>query len=495
MLVPGLNIVPKKSILMIAYYFPPCGGSGVLRIVRFARNLFDMGWRPLVLTVDEKDIGKLAYGTMSFDHSYSKVAGGIRTVRTRLVRPSYIAFRVAKFLLAVARGAGVVFMKLLRKLPAAAGGKGTAVENRAGGHPAAGGPGRRAKRDVRTYHSSDISPLTKFIFDSILISDQLLEWPPTAVLGTLLRIARSEVDYIFSSSPPWNVHLIAFILKYLYRKKWVMDLRDPIFDIATEESPAGSSSKVVRLFYQFLESFLVSGADVIICNCDEIMSYYRGRYKKKRFEVITNAFDPGEFAGPPAGRREESSIVFSYVGAMYPTIRTPDVFLEAIAAVLGERPELAERIRINFVGESHYIRSSKFRDIVEGLGLESLINCSGYVPHDEAVAEMMNADVLLLLQPHRSTYYQVPAKLYEYIATGKPVMAIAPRGSATYNIIERYGLGMVNDPEDIAGIKENVQSVIDGRARVPAREVVNLFSAGEVTKKLAGIFQSLERSN
>jgi len=476
----------SKKLLIITYYFPPSGGSGVLRIVRLLGNIRPLGWRPYVLTIDARDLDKIAYGTINRDESFAGIERDLEILRVRSYRPSYVLSMFGR----PVKRAFVAARSRFRRAPGDRPRAAAPV-----GRGASGGPPPECVAPPGASSGKALASLSgragRFFIDSIMITDQLLEWTVPAVSRGIPFVRRNDLPYLFSSSPPWSAHLIALLLKRLCRKKWIMDLRDPIYGIAGDGRKS-RSSMLVESFNRSLERLLIRNADVVVCNCEEIREYYRRRYGKTRFEVIMNSFDRSDFP-PDVERRERTDkITIRYVGELYETIRTPDAFLTAAAELLREEPALRNRLSIAFTGDRRYVHLPAFRDLCAALDLGTNVQAEGYVPHRDAITKMLDADALLLLQPHESTRYQIPAKLFEYIAAGNPIIAIAPAGSATFNIIERHGLGAVNDPGDTAGIKRSIRDAIAGNVPRPSQAAVEEFSAERMTEKLVDILESLQ---
>jgi glycosyltransferase involved in cell wall biosynthesis len=233
------------------------------------------------------------------------------------------------------------------------------------------------------------------------------------------------------------------------------------------------------------------GADTVICNSEELRAYYAAKYPSARFAAVTNSYDPDDYDGISVGEKAGNHIVISHFGELYPTIRTPDAFLSAVAAAVREDPRVKDLMRIDFYGSTEYVQSGAFKELVDRLDLEPLIRCFGYVPHDEVLVRMMETDALLLLQPHRSTNYQIPAKLFEYIASGKPVLAIAPHGSATSGMMRRNRLGTVCDPDDEECMRRSIAAALEGMLPVPERSAVDKFSARHMAAELVNIIDAL----
>ena len=476
----------KRNVLMISYYFPPSGGSGVLRMVRYISNILQYGWKPFVITIDARDLDKIAYGTVNRDESFAGIEKTVEILRVRSRRPSYALTMLGRPIKGAWQAVGSRVLPSRSARPRA--------QSKTKDH-SDGGPTATETVSSATHGQgpriSVLGRISRFFFDFIIIVDQLFEWSVPAICRGVPFVRRNKISCIFSSSPPWSVHIIALFLKRLCRKRWVMDLRDPIYGISGDGRKR-SRSFLIESFNKSLEKLLIRNADVVVCNCEEIREYYRQRYEKKRFEVILNSYDQNDFVRGIEKRKGRDRIIIRYVGELYETIRTPDAFLRASAELLREEPMLKEKLSIAFIGERRYFQLPVFQNLLAALELQAIVQTEGYVPHRAAIIAMQESDALLLLQPHESTRYQVPAKLYEYIAAGNPILAIAPTGSATYNIVKRYGLGTVNDPNDMAGIKQSIRDAIAGNVPMPPRAVVEEFSAARMTKKLVDIMESLQ---
>ena len=287
----------KKNVLFISYYFPPSGGSGVLRIVRFIKNMQHFGCSPFVITIDEEDVRHLGYGSTYTDDSYLDVERLTNVKRVRLIRPSNIPVR---------------FLGYIKKalLPFIARGKRRLRQADAPRDDSDGIRNNGGARNVRSYHSSSMNPFLKFIYELILITDQAFEWAPRAVWHGIRFVGRNNISVVCSSSPPWSVHIVGCMLKLFCRTHWIVDLRDPVFGIETSEVRTKSSAWLIRMFYRVFESILMRMADVVVCNCEEIRDYYSAKYPKTRFEVIINSYDPDDYEELEAsiGPREARNI-------------------------------------------------------------------------------------------------------------------------------------------------------------------------------------------
>lgn len=268
-------------------------------------------------------------------------------------------------------------------------------------------------------------------------------------------------------------------------------MRDPIFGIETSELRTKTSPWPIRMYYRMLESILIRGADVVVCNCEEVKRYYENKYSRTRFEVITNSFDPDDFDGLQIEPESRTYRVISHFGELYTTIRTPDSFLRALAAVVKNNFLSHEMVKVHFYGAGPYVHSKSFQELIESLDIVSMVSVYDYMPHDIVLQEMISSDILLLLQPHYSTNYQIPAKLYEYIAARRPILTVAPHGSATERLITEHNLGLVCDSEDSEALESAVIAALNEELPVPDYDVVEQFSSRHMTGKLVKIIEAM----
>lgn len=447
-------------------------------MIRFVKNMGHFGRYPYLLTVDERDIWKLGYGMTQTDDSYTEVKRKATVKRVRITRPSALAVGMIKAI----RATLLAILSFVKREHSKEDTRVDNSEKRGHDHEA---------KNIKNYYSTDINPVLKILLELVLIIDQTLEWAPRAIFHGIRFVRHNNIGTVCSSSPPWSVHIVGYILKLVCRSNWIVDLRDPIFGIETREFGAKTSPWLIRMFYKILESIVMRGADVVICNCLELKEYYKEKYPRTRFEVIMNSFDPDDYKGLNAQEEPREIKNISHFGELYPMIRTPDAFLGALAKVLQKSPGLHDSVRIHFYGATYYTGSMSFLDLVKDLDIGSMIESHDYVPHDIVLQEMVSSDVLLLLQPHYSTNYQIPAKLYEYIAVRRPLLAVTPDGSATSRLIKEYDLGIVCDPTDAASLESAVVAAVNGELPLPNDEVVEQFSARNMTSKLVDIMNSL----
>jgi glycosyltransferase involved in cell wall biosynthesis len=259
--------------------------------------------------------------------------------------------------------------------------------------------------------------------------------------GPAARAARAVVDQhrhipvaLLSTYPPLGVHLAAWRVVCRRRVPWVADFRDPITVGQLRHLLSGPQ----RAAYAFLENGVFRQARAVIVNTDETAEAYRKAYPfaARKIHVIPNGFDPGDrLSALPIPARAYRLLV--HAGALYGG-RNPNLILESLARLRAVQDRGACRTRVLLVGEVGG---------VAGLA-EPLMNTAAQegwlefiprrVPQEEAHRIMQQADGLLLLQPQAAL--EVPAKLFECLSIGRPILALVPRHSAVEAILSQAGI-------------------------------------------------------
>lgn len=411
---------PTPRVLMVCYYYPPLGGIGSQRAQKLARYLPGYGWQPVVLTP--------AQGSYLMDHTLDDgSAAGVEVVRTPALDLS------ARFKRLVPRGGS--------EAPAP-GGRGEAI-----GATPGRGVVQVARNAVRTW---------------VYIPDGQVGWYSGAVRSGLEVVRRQPVDAIFSTSFPITAHLIAARLKRATGKPWIADFRD----LWTENHYAEYHSRLRKRIDQRIEQRLFAQADVLVTVSEAWAATLRrltgGR---KRVEVIRNGYDSGEFAG--LGRQPTEQWTLTYVGLFYGARQDPKPVLEAIRRLIDAGRMERDKVLFNVVGQP----DAYVQGLVETLGLADIARFTGFVPYREALQHQVNASLLLLiLHGEQSDPGHIPGKLYEYLGSGTPILALVPPHFEAARIINDAGAGTTVTASDVdameAALLASYQAHQVGKAQV-----------------------------
>ena len=380
-----------KSVLIVAFRFPPSAVSGTFRSLGFVRHLANRGWEQQVLTINES-LNESPDATL-----LAKLPDNVSVIRSGVMDPFQVWARSkAKF--------------------------------KKGG---AGFPGKPETKPVPTEvgtknHSSFKDTLTHFL----KTPDNQIGW----FFPALFKFFKlSKPDLIYSSAPPFTSHLIAVAFKKIWRVPLVCDFRDPWLDNPFRTIRPGWVEK----WEQKLENRVIQYADIIIVNTQPVAAAMAARHPEahSRIHVITNGYDPEDFSNiNPFRDIEEAKFLLLHAGSLYGQ-RDPREFLKGLHSSIYENG--CKNIKVQLIGPAQGYSGMSLAEHVKELQLEEYVDLIDSIPHQEALQRMKGADMLLLFS--QGTNLQVPAKIYEYMGLGKGIFAINEPDSATTHIMEGFG--------------------------------------------------------
>jgi glycosyltransferase involved in cell wall biosynthesis len=269
-------------------------------------------------------------------------------------------------------------------------------------------------------------------------------WLPPALATCRRVIARHRPQALVTSGPPHCVHLAGLCLRRWYKLPWIADFRDPWVTPLGERKTLTARQRVDLLF----ERRVMDRADAIVANAPRHQELLQRAFPEtqEKFCTITNGYDPADFHIPAESAPTNGHVRVVHTGELYAG-RDPRSFLDALGELAaGGNP--SRRFEVEFIGQTHGLDRE-----IERRGVSHLVRLAGQVSHAQAVREMVAADILLLLdKPGRRI--GVPAKLYEYLGAGRPVLALAESDGDTARILEQSGLPYrIAPPRDPQRIK------------------------------------------
>jgi len=398
---------------MIVSGFPPSIEMGAQTCWQIARNLPAHGWTPVVLTPANRHDDQR-------DSTQAGFAPDFPVVRTGMLPHP---------------------VQLLRRLRA----------------------GRRDGGGDRAIAGATVGPikrpgrLRRALLQSLNVPDTATGWILPAVTAGRGLVQRSDVACLFSSGPAWSAHLVGLGLARLTGLPWVAHFRDPWSRGSVYWGVHPWSDRVNGC----LERAVVQRATAVICVTDRHTSLLRQHYgsrEPEKFITIPNGYDGAEWeeierAGGTAPRG--ARFVITYAGALYMG-RSPLLVLEALRR-LGQTGEVPlQRVRLDIVvadGTRHLPDGRDIMDVAHAMGLAGSVQVLGPLPRAETLRRLLDSDLLLLLG-HNFTI-QVPGKLYEYLRSGKPILALAPPGAQT-DLLTATGGAWIVDPDDADGAVEAI---------------------------------------
>jgi len=421
-----------NKVLIVTYYWPPSGGAGVQRWLKFSKYLPEFGWEPIILTVDPESA---AYPVTDFSLK-EDLPSSIKVYSTPAI--NYFG----------------IYKKDISKIPSA--GFANSIDNTLKGK------------------------LLRFIRGNFFLPDPRKGWNKYAFKKACELIETEGIKNIITTSPPHSTQLVGLKIKKKYPAlNWIADLRDPWTDIYYyKQFYPTFFSKLIDLGY---EESVLRKADKIITVGASLKNLFSAKVKgiESKTEVITNGYDKDDFSGMIA--ETPSKFTITYVGTLsdiYPV----DGFLNALYSF----KEKGNEFILRFIGTI----SQKQKDLIQSKTGASIVEFIPYVDHTEAIKYMLNTSVLLLIIPdHQSNKSIITGKLFEYLASGKPIVCLGPADGDAAVIIEITGHGITFSYADSKGISEYLSTLISGISIIEKRSP-EVFSRMELTRKIIPLFSN-----
>ncbi len=431
-----------RKLLMIVYNFPPLSTSGMFRSLQFARYLPQHGWMPVVLTIRTSTV-----------HS----PGPLDAEPLRILSPEVVVER-ARVLEPLQMALGLR-NHLRQTVSQPLGGGNGKPEAKSAGH----GPGWR-----------------DWVTDLFSLPDRQAGWILPAARKAAELIDREGIDAIYSSSPPASSHLAALLASRYSGRPWVADFRDPW---VSNQFLTERQTTYLDPVDSWLEKRVIEGAAGVIANTDELRDDFQSRYPSlaDKFSTLTNGFDGEEIMPVP---HESSSVKrpirLTHAGTIYGQ-RDATPILRGMESLYKKGLMKKGDMELNLLGVME--GGSSFPDRLASSPVADMVRISPPVPRQEALRQLVNSDLLLLIQA--GTTLQIPRKLFEYLSIGRPIFALVTPG-ATENLIRSESLGRIADPDDEEEIERILLDALRGKG-VPAPSLPERFDFRNLTGELTAV--------
>jgi hypothetical protein len=308
----------------------------------------------------------------------------------------------------------------------------------------------------------------------------------------LSLIRKLKPDVIWSTYPIATAHLIAYTLHRLTRIPWVAEFRDPMSE--PDDPEKASQDRVLSS----IEARTVTHCDRAVLTAPGALTLYRARYRhipESHFTVIENGYDESAFADVEESfhrtEPKRGPLLMVHSGTIYPSARDPRPFLGAVADLRssGKISSEALKIVLRATGFDEYLRS-----LIDEHEIGDIVSLAPGIPYRAALAEMLTADGLLLLQAGNCNY-QLPAKLYEYLRAKRPIFTLTDPAGDTAAALTRAGIDTIapiDSRDAIArGLLTFVERVKAGKAPIASDAVVAAASRRVRTAGLAHLLNEL----
>ncbi len=425
----------QKKLLIITYYWPPAGGPGVQRWLKFVKYLPDFGIQPIVYIPENP-----TYPIVD-EALINEVSDKAIIVKHKIFEPYQLASFFSK--------------NKTKKISSGI------IPNKK--------------------KQSFLDKTFLWIRGNLFIPDARIFWVKPSVSYLEKYILEHNIDAIVTSGPPHSLHLIGLELKEKLNVKWFADFRDPWTTIGYHKSLR--LSKYAANKHKALEHKVLNSADTIIVTSKTTKTEFQA-ITSKPIAVITNGYDTEEVAKQTLDTKFSLAHIGSFLSE-----RNPLILWESLVELLHEIPDFKSHLEIKLIGAV----SQEVLETISQYGLNGYVNNLGYVSHTEAIVHQRNSQVLLLIEIDSvDTKSIIPGKLFEYMVSDRPIVAIGPKDSDFAEIITNTNTGVFFDYSEKMKLKSVIlgfyNQFLEGKLQVNGIGLQH-YSRKNLTKELAKLIQ------
>jgi glycosyltransferase involved in cell wall biosynthesis len=389
--------VANKKLLIITYYWPPAGGPGVQRWLKFVKYLPDFNTQPIVYIPENPTYPIIDNGLQS------EVSEKAIILKKKIVEP----YGFASFF-----------------------GKNKTKKISSGIIP-------------NQKKQSFVEKTLLWVRGNIFIPDARFLWVKPSVNYLKKYIEENKIDTIVTSGPPHSLHLIGLQLKKELNVKWFADFRDPWTTIGYHKVLKLSSSAEKK--HKALEKEVLTTADTIIVTSKTTKTEFQA-ITSQPIEVITNGYDVEKVTKQPL----DEKFTLAHIGSFL-SERNPRILWKALRELIKENPDFKKDFQLKLIGAV----SQEVLDTITEFRLNDYVLNLGYVSHQEAVEHQRKSQVLLLIEINSNdTKSIIPGKLFEYMVSERPIIAVGPEGSDFAEIITSTNTGVFFLYDELEQLKE-----------------------------------------
>ncbi|RLD28613.1 MAG: glycosyl transferase family 1 [Bacteroidetes bacterium] len=421
----------QKKALIITYYWPPAGGPGVQRWLKFVKYLPDFNVEPIVYIPENPNYPLI-------DESLVNEIPKDITILKQPIKEPYVLAGVFSKQSSQAISKGII--------------------------------PKRKKQSL-------IEKLLLYIRGNFFIPDARKNWIKPSVKYLSKYISENNIEAIITTGPPHSLHLIGLELKQKLGVKWLADFRDPWTSIAYHKQLKLTKSSLKK--HKQLEKQVLQEADQIIVTSFRTEKEFE-KITNKPITVITNGYDSEQIENVSL----DSKFSLAHIGSLL-SERNPEVLWKVLSDIVRDDKVFQSQFQLNLVGTI----SNEILESLEKHGLFQFVNLVGYVSHKKAIAHQRKSQLLLLIEiDSEDTKSIIPGKLFEYMVSNRPIIALGPDDSDVEQIIKETNTGSYINYSDYNKLKavilesykafsnNNLQSQPIG---------LQQYSRKELTKKLS----------
>ena len=425
-----------KRVLIITYYWPPSGGAGVQRWLKFVKYLRNFNWEPIVFTVENGEFPVLDFGLIK------DVPESVEVLKV----PAWEPYKLYKLFSGKKKNEGINIGFLSEK-----------------------------------EGSGFIESISKWIRGNFFIPDARKFWikPANQFLNQYLQ--NHPIDVIISSGPPHSTHLIALSLKKKFQIPWLSDFRDPWSNIDFYKDL--KLTKVADQKHRKLENDVLVQSDIVLTIGRQLSNELK-TLGAKRVEIIENGFDPQDFLEDKNHELDEKFSI-AHIGSFTPS-RNHMVLWKALSHLVNEKEEFKSKLEIKLIGKVDYSVLQSIKDF----GLDTYLKKIDYVSHNEVIKHQKSSKLLLLMVNNTPNAKGiVTGKVFEYMASKRPILAIGPKDGDLGEILSNTNSGLVCDYENVENLSSTIWNIF--KDDIKFENNISSYSRVELTEKLVSLLNEM----
>lgn len=439
-----------KKVLIIAYYFPPLGWSGVQRTLKFTKYLQSFGWEPVVVTV-----GKTKFSILD-DTLMNEIPKGINILRFDDVRFKDITDEVKEKMREYTKYSFDMI----------------------------------SDKDLKNEYEKSIEDAFEKLRERFLIPDGNAVWANNIIKNISNKLDLNSIDIVYTTSSPYSAHLIGYYLKKKYNLPWVCDFRDEW----TNNPYLSTERESLRYKVEKnIEETILRYADRIVVTTPLICENYKKNFhvEEEKILTITNGYDEEDFNFKDVlDSKNYFKIIFN--GSFHLGVN-PFIILQAVKNLIIKKYIDKQKIKFIFIGKNE---EQVINIINEKYEHKDLIEWKGYLPHRESLQIASMANILFLSlgkgEKVKSVY---TGKIFEYLRMKKPILSISPKDSLVDKLLSETGSGINFEDGDLRGAESYILTQYNNwlcnKEFIVNEDKIKKYERKYLTQKLAEIFDEI----
>ena len=431
-----------KKVLIITYYWPPSGGGGVQRWLKFVKYLRNFDWEPVIYTPENPE------GPVEDQSLFKDIPKDIELIKRPIKEP----YRLYKKLTGKSKN-----QKIQTAFLSESGSKSSFLEN-----------------------------LSIWIRGNFFIPDARKSWikPSVSYLSSYLK--NNEIDIIVTTGPPHSMHMIGYYLKKKLNISWLADFRDPWTNIDYYDQ-LKLTKRADRIHHKF-EKKVLSKADAVTVVSSGMITDFKDKVDREYY-FIPNGYDEDDINTGIKIKKSEK-FTLSHIGSLTKT-RNPENLWNVLKEIISEDEQFSTDLEIRNIGKIDF-------SVVESLrkaGLKKYLTTINYLPHDQVIDEQKKSSLLMLLiNDTPNAKLILTGKLFEYLASGTPVICIGPIDGDAASVLQNTECGYAFDFNDEKHLKKQIQIAYENFKKDELTSKcmnVSQFERKKLTKKMAVVLNQI----